>query len=93
MGVMECRRHGCRNILCDIYVRGSYRDDSFYICRGCACEFGRKHGGKLRTTEEHFEKLKQFLDTAEDRDSTDDINDPDLCTALDFIMSYVQDDT
>ena len=30
MSVMECRRKGCENILCD-----RYSDDYGYICDGC----------------------------------------------------------
>lgn len=38
MGVMNCYRKGCENILCDTYI-----PDIGYICRECKEEFKEKY--------------------------------------------------
>jgi len=65
MGVMECSRNNCENIMCDTYI-----DDIGYICRGCQNEFkdylkskgldGVIPEGTLRT------ELKTFMKSEKD---------------------------
>ena len=65
MGVMECSRNNCTNIMCDTYI-----DDIGYLCRDCQNEFKdylKLHGfegiipeGRLRT------ELKEFMKSEKD---------------------------
>jgi len=61
MGVLACDRNGCENIMCDIYVSGS-----FYVCRECKNEFQEyleKENISVSTEGEIKRELTKFMAT------------------------------
>ncbi len=64
MGVMECSRRHCDNILCNTYI-----DDIGFVCRECQAEFKKYllHEGIAANTEKEIEKaLSDFMETTKD---------------------------
>lgn len=59
MGVMQCGRSGCTNILCELLI-----EDIDYICESCADEFVSKHPpNELREHRDLIAEFKEFLQT------------------------------
>lgn len=77
MGVMNCSRVGCSNIMCDTYV-----DDVGYVCYECTSEFKKylsfKNSTELTEREFHAE-FKIFMKSRKDSfDNNDKINVDDF---------------
>jgi hypothetical protein len=61
MGVMACRRNGCKEIMCNTYVEGIG-----YVCGECQAQFNkylRNKYGDVVLKSTAMEELKYFLDT------------------------------
>lgn len=59
MGVLQCSRRGCDNIMCDIYV-----PQIGYVCNECREEFiFRMKVRDLRYDSEIHAALEEFMDT------------------------------
>jgi len=79
MGVMNCSRKDCENILCDTYI-----PDIGYICRECKEEFKEKYPNIKG--EEVKSYLKEFMQTSKAEIINDDI------TVEDYFNQYTKDD-
>jgi hypothetical protein len=55
MGVMNCSRKGCDNIMCDTYV-----SEVGYICNECKQEFENKYPG-FESKRKLLKKLEKFM--------------------------------
>lgn len=58
MGLIDCDRKGCVNIMCDRYTVDGDR-----ICYECFDEFRTKYQGRMFTPEKFAKKLKKFMET------------------------------
>lgn len=64
MGVMNCNRSRCDNIICDVYI-----DNIGYICSSCQEEFKiylNLHGHNNMTHDEIKKELSLFITTDKD---------------------------
>lgn len=69
MGVMECSRRKCDNIMCDTYV-----PDQGYICNECLYEF-REYASDLEANrDEMAKKMSAFFDTEKGVNSKEILN-------------------
>lgn len=62
MGVMQCGRSGCTNILCELLV-----EDIDYICKSCAEEFISKQPVERMEHNDLTAEFKKFLQTPHTR--------------------------
>ena len=58
MGVRNCYRTGCNNILADWYM-----PEVGYICRSCIDEFKESVEGQVMNKPQIIKKLKKFMQT------------------------------
>lgn len=75
MGVMECARNGCENIMCDKYI-----DDIGYICYECQKDFKNSDLGNIEFGLGHDEikqNLSKFMKIDKRMGSNDRIDDMD----------------
>lgn len=58
MGIKQCDRVGCQNVLCDTCIGGKV-----YLCDGCVSEFKEICNGKRETKRYFNNVLLMFLNT------------------------------
>lgn len=73
MGVMNCYRHECKNVLCDTYV-----PEVGYICPSCQSQFDdyvRQNNITVNTESEIKRALLDFKDVSIDNEKFDNVSD------------------